>query len=221
MQIDFTAISPQLRYKLLSSTVTPRPIAWVSTLNADGTRPNAAPFSLFNMFGEDPPIVAFSILSRSMEDRKDTGNNVRRHGEFVVNLVSEDNLDRMNITAIDFEPGTSEFDEAGLTPLPSLKIRTPRIAESHVAFECRLVQIVELGKMRSMIIGEVLAMHIRDEAVIDVDRGYIDTTSLRIIGRGGPNSYVRTTEVVKLSVPPLEKWRADRSNAPEAHSPPT
>jgi flavin reductase (DIM6/NTAB) family NADH-FMN oxidoreductase RutF len=215
MQFDFAVIQPQLRYKLLSSTVTPRPIAWVSTLSQDGMRPNAAPFSFFNVFGEDPPIVAFAILSRSLNDRKDTGNNVRQHGEFVVNLVSEDNLDRMNITAIDFEPGASEFDEAGLTPLPSLKIRTPRIAESRVSLECRLMQIINLGQMRSMVMGEVLAMHIRDDAVIDADRGHIDTPGLRIVGRGGPNSYVKTTEVVKLSVPSLDQWRRDRVKKPE------
>src|SRR5271167_122472 len=162
MQFDFSAIGPQLRYKLLAATVTPRPIAWVSTLNADGRLPNAAPFSFFNAFGEDPPVVAFSILSRSSEDRKDTGNNVRRHREFVVNLVSENTLGQMNITAIAFEPGTSEFEEAGLTPLPSLMIRTPRIAESHVSFECRVMQIIDLGPMRSIVLGEVLMMHIRD-----------------------------------------------------------
>ena len=129
--------------------MTPRPIAWVPTLNSDGRQPNAAPFSLFNVFGEDPPVVTFAILSRSLNDRKDTGKNIRQHGEFVVNLVSEDNLNRMNVTATDFEPGASEFDEAGLTPLPSLKIRTPRIAESLISLECRLMQIINLGQMRS------------------------------------------------------------------------
>jgi flavin reductase (DIM6/NTAB) family NADH-FMN oxidoreductase RutF len=211
MQFDFTALQPLLRYKLLSSTVTPRPIAWVSTLNSDGKTPNAAPFSLFNMFGEDPPVVGFAILSRSLDDRKDTGNNVRQHGEFVVNLVSEDNLDRMNVTAIDFEPTTSEFDEAGLTPVPSITIQTPRIAESHVSFECRLMQIINLGQMRSLVLGEVLTMHIRDGAVIDADRGHVDTPSLRIVGRGGPNSYVKTTQVLKLSVPSVDQWRKDHA----------
>jgi flavin reductase (DIM6/NTAB) family NADH-FMN oxidoreductase RutF len=214
MQFDFAVLSPLLRYKLLSSTVTPRPIAWVSTLNSDDKTPNAAPFSLFNVFGEAPPVVAFAILSRSLSDRKDTGNNVRQHGEFVVNLVSEDNLDRMNVTAIDFEPSTSEFDEAGLTPAPSLKIRTPRIAESRVSLECRLMQIINLGQMRSLIMGEVLAMHIRDDAVLDADRGHVDTPSLRIVGRGGPNSYIRTTDVLKLSVPSVDQWRRDRVPKP-------
>jgi flavin reductase (DIM6/NTAB) family NADH-FMN oxidoreductase RutF len=211
MQFDFTAIEPQLRYKLLGATVTPRPIAWVSTLNADGL-PNAAPFSYFNVFGEDPPVVAFSILSRSQDDRKDTGANIRRHGEFVVNLVSEDNLGPMNITAIEFAPGVSEFTQAGLTPLASLKVKPPRIAESPVSFECRLMQTVELGPMRSLVLGEVLAMHIRDDALIDAGRGHVDTPSLRLVGRAGANSYVTTTDVIKLPMLSLAEWRGRTSH---------
>jgi len=207
MQFDFTALDPQLRYKLLGATVTPRPIAWVSTLNADG-QANAAPFSFFNVFGEDPPVVAFSILSRSAADRKDTGHNVRRHGEFVVNLVGEDSLHQMNVTAIEFGPGISEFAEAGLTPVPSLKVKPPRIAESPVSFECRLLQIIELGPLRSMVLGEVLAMHIEDGAVLDAQRGYIDTPSLRLVGRAGANSYVTTADVIRLPMMSVAEWRA-------------
>lgn len=214
MHFDFTAIDAQMRYKLLAATVTPRPIAWVSTFNAGG-QPNAAPFSYFNVFGEDPSVVAFSILSRSQEDGKDTGANVRRHGEFVVNLVSEENLGPMNVTAIEFGPGISEFKEAGLTPLPSLKVKPPRIVESPVSFECRLMQIVELGPMRSLVLGEVLAMHLRDDAVLDAKLGYVDTPSLRLVGRAGANSYVTTAEVIKLPMMSLAEWRA-RASAPAA-----
>ncbi len=205
MQFDFSALTSQQRYKLLGSTITPRPIAWVSSLNAKG-QPNAAPFSYFNVFSEDPPILAFSILSRSPEDPKDTGRNVRRQQEFVVNLVSEDNLDKMNVSAIEFAPGVSEFTEARLTALPSSRIRTPRIAESHVSFECKLMQVIELGRMRSLILGEVLAMHIRDDAVIDAERCWIDTPRLRIIGRTAANSYIRTADVLTLPSIPIDKW---------------
>src|ERR1700692_4239388 len=118
MIFDFTKLSPQQRYKLLASTVTPRPIAWVTSMNSNGGL-NAAPFSFFNVFGEDPPVVGFAILSRSADDQKDTGRNIRAQGEFVVNLVSEDNLQKMNITAIDFPPDVSELTEAGLTTRPS------------------------------------------------------------------------------------------------------
>lgn len=207
MIFDFARLDGPFRYKLLGSTITPRPIAWVSSLDETGVA-NAAPFSLFNVFGEDPPVVGFSILSRSADDRKDTGNNVRARGEFVVNLVDEGTLQQMNVTAIDFGPGVSEFAEAGLTPASSVKIRTPRIAESRVAFECRLMQIVELGQKRSLVLGEVLAMHIADDAVLDAERGYIDTPALRIVGRAGANSYVRTTDVVNLPSISVAEWRA-------------
>jgi flavin reductase (DIM6/NTAB) family NADH-FMN oxidoreductase RutF len=125
-----------------------------------------------------------------------------------VNLVSEDNLHQMNVTAIDFAPGVSEVVEAGLTPIPSAKIKTPRIAESQVAFECRLMQVIELGPMRSLVLGEVLTMHVRDDAVLDAERAYIDSPSLRLIGRAGPNSYVTTADVVRLPMISLAEWRA-------------
>ena len=205
MQFDFAALDARQRYKLMGSTITPRPIAWVSSLSADG-RLNAAPFSCFNLFSEDPPIVAFSIMSRSAKDGKDTGRNVRAQKEFVVNLVSEDNLDKMAITAIEFGPDVSEFDEAGLTSVPSLKIKTPRIAESSVSFECKLVRILKLGTMRSLVFGEVLAMHVDDDAVIDATRGWIDTPRLRLIGRAGPDAYVRTSEVFTLPTIPVDQW---------------
>ena len=205
MQFDFDKLDGTERYKLLGSTVTPRPIAWVSTVGVDG-RLNAAPFSFFNVFGEDPAIVGFSILHRSETDRKDTGENVRRRGEFVVNLVSEDNLDKMNVSAIEFPPHFSEFSEAGLTPAASVKIDTPRIAESHVAFECLLTQIITLGPLRSLVLGEVVLMHIRDEAVIDAQKCYIDNRKLRLVGRMDANTYVRTSDIVQLPRIQFESW---------------
>lgn len=207
MQFDFSSIKPLDRYKLLSSTITPRPIAWVSTLARDGTL-NAAPFSFFNAFGEDPPIVAFAINSRSIDDLKDTGNNVRRQQEFVVNLVSEELLQKMNVTAIEFGPEVDEFAEAGLTPAPSVKVRTPRIAESPVSFECRLMMIIELGLARSLVLGEVLLMHVRPDAVRDRERYHIDTARLKLVGRMQGNSYVRTADVLELPRISVEEWEA-------------
>jgi flavin reductase (DIM6/NTAB) family NADH-FMN oxidoreductase RutF len=211
MLFDFATVGPQVRYKLLGATITPRPIAWVSSLDEAGHL-NAAPFSFFNAVSEDPPVIAFSILSRSFEDKKDTGRNVRIRREFVVNLVSEDTLEKMNITAIDFEAGADEFAEAGLTPASSAKIKTPRIAESLVSLECRLMEIIEIGSMRSLVLGEVLAMHIADEAVRDAERGYIDTPALRLIGRAGPNSYVPTSRVISLSAMTVEQWRLAKTS---------
>lgn len=203
MLFDFTRIGPDRRYKLLNASIVPRPIAWVSSLDADGVL-NAAPFSSFNVFGEDPPAVGFSILHRTATDIKDTGRNIRRRGEFVVNLVSDETLDAMVISAADFGPEVDEFARAGLTPVPSTRIATPRIGESRIAFECRLRQIIPLGEMRSLVLGEVLVMHVPDAAVIDADRGWIDTAGLNLIGRMGPNQYVRTTDLVERVVPAVQ-----------------
>lgn len=206
MEFDFARLDGKQRYKLLGSTVTPRPIAWVSTVDANG-KLNAAPFSFFNVFGEDPAVVGFSILHRSESDPKDTGENILRNGEFVVNLVSEDNLDKMNISAIEFPREFSEFAEAGLTPAKSSRIGTPRIAESRVALECRVMQIVPLGPLRSLVLGEVVHMHISDDAVIDADKCYIDTRKLQLVGRMEANSYVRTSDILQLPRIPFENWK--------------
>jgi len=206
MEFRFAEIDPNIRYKLLSATVTPRPIAWVSTLDEAG-RTNAAPFSFFNAFGEDPAIVGFSILHRSPEDPKDTGRNITRSGEFVVNLVSDDNLEQMNVSAIEFGPDVDEFAVAGLTAVPSTMVRPPRIGESKVAFECRLMQTVKLGAMRTLVLGEVLLMHVQDGLVIDRERGWVDTRGLRLVGRTSAGSYVRTNEVIELPTLSPEEWQ--------------
>jgi len=206
MEFRFTEIDPKIRYKLLSATVTPRPIAWVSTLDEAG-RTNAAPFSFFNAFGEDPAIVGFSILHRSPEDPKDTGRNIARSGQFVVNLVSDDNLEQMNVSAIEFGPDVDEFAVAGLTAVPSTMVRPPRIGESKVAFECRLMQTVKLGAMRTLVLGEVLLMHVQDGLVIDRERGWVDTRGLRLVGRTSAGSYVRTNDVIELPTLSPEEWQ--------------
>ncbi|TDV35540.1 flavin reductase (DIM6/NTAB) family NADH-FMN oxidoreductase RutF [Paraburkholderia caballeronis] len=207
MYFDFSRFSPLERYKLLSSTVTPRPIAWVSTIDATG-KPNAAPFSFFNVFAEDPATLGFAINHRSDTDRKDTGENVRLQREFVVNLVSADLVEKMNVTAIEFGPDIDEFAEAGLTPAVSTTIRTPRIAESRVSFECRLMQVVALGTRRSLVLGEVLAMHVRDDAVLDAERCWIDTQKLQLVGRMQGHHYLRTADVFELPMIPVDVWNA-------------
>jgi flavin reductase (DIM6/NTAB) family NADH-FMN oxidoreductase RutF len=198
MHFTFSELAPIDRYKLLSSTITPRPIAWVSTRSPDGIL-NAAPFSFFNVFGEDPPIVGVSVNDRSPGDRKDTGRNIRARPEFVVNLVSEETLDQMNITAAEFAPDVDEFEAAGLTPAPSLSISSPRIAESPVSMECTLFEIVPLGPFRSLVLGEVKIIHIRDDLVSDATRFHVDTQKIHLIGRAQGNSYIRTREAFVLN----------------------
>lgn len=198
MHFNFSDLKPIERYKLLSSTVTPRPIAWVSTISEAGQR-NAAPFSFFNVFGEDPPVVGFSINDRSPGDRKDTGRNIRTTGEFVVNLVDEDRLKVMNVTATEYGPAVDEFTVSGLSSQASLSIGAPRIAESPVSFECKLMQIVELGSNRSLILGLVQVMHIRDDLLINPERFHVDTAKMRLVGRMQGNSYIVCDDIFEMA----------------------
>jgi flavin reductase (DIM6/NTAB) family NADH-FMN oxidoreductase RutF len=194
MLFDFHDVTNENIYKLLVATVVPRPIAWVTTQDVDGSI-NAAPFSFFNAVSGNPPVVAIGIGGRGPGDVKDTGGNIRRTGEFVVNLVSGALAEQMNITAIDFGKDVNELAEAGLTTAPSTRIKPPRIAESPVAMECERLVIVEVGVDRAVILGKVVAMHIHDEYVMDPDKCYIDTPKLDLIGRmHGRGWYSRTTD---------------------------
>ena len=198
MLFDFAALTPQDCYKLLVATITPRPIAWVVTQDLAGQL-NAAPYSFFNAMSGDPPLVVFGIGGREPGDAKDTGNNIRRTGQFVINLVDEASADAMNVTAIDFPHGVDEIAEAGLHTLPSTRVSPPRIAESPVALECERMMAIEVGAGRTLMVGRVLAMHVRDDAVIDRERCYIDTPRLHLIGRmHGAGWYARTSDLFEM-----------------------
>ena len=206
MLFDFDKIPAQDRYKLLVSTVGPRPIAWVVTQDANGVT-NAAPFSFFNAVSGDPPLVIIGIGGRKPGDAKDTGNNIRETGQFVVNMVSDANAEAMNITAIDFPAGVDEIKQAGLTTLPSSKIKVPRIAESPVAFECERFMNIDLGIDRTLVIGKVLAVHVRDDAVLNAERCYIDNEKLDLIGRlHGAGWYSRTRDRFDMPRIALADW---------------
>ena len=143
MIFDMETLEAQNRYKILTATVTPRPIAWVTTISASGVI-NAAPFSFFNVMGHEPPTVAIGLLAGS-ERFKDTAANILDTSEFVVNLVAESNAEAMNITCIDAPPEIDELTLAGLTPAASQAVRPPRIAESPVSFECRVLTSLVTG----------------------------------------------------------------------------
>lgn len=194
MLFDFDAITPHDRYKLLVSTIVPRPIAWVVTQD-DAGRVNAAPYSFFNVFANDPAIVILGIGERPDGAEKDTASNIRANGQFVVNLVAADNAAAMNITAIDFPHDVDELVQAGLTTIPSTKIKPPRIAESPVALECERFTTMQISNDRLLVMGRVVAMHIRDEAVMDQARCYVDTAKLDLIGRmAGTGGYSHTRD---------------------------
>ncbi|MGD0963714.1 MAG: flavin reductase family protein [Candidatus Acidiferrales bacterium] len=213
MLFDFTEIPPQECYKLLVSTVTPRPIAWVVSQDGSG-RINAAPFSFFNAFSGDPPVIGIGIGSHNPPTPKDTRANIRATGQFVVNLVSGQNAEMMNITAIDFEAGVNEIEKAGLSTLPSVRVKPPRIAQSPVSMECELMQIIDLGADNGLVLGRVVAMHVHDDAVIDAAKHYIDTPKLKLIGRmHGRGWYVRTSDLFLMPRIPLEKWKEQEAAA--------
>ncbi len=206
MLFDFETLSSQERYKLLVSTIVPRPIAWVVTQDLEG-RLNAAPYSFFNVFSGEPPLLIIGIGGRKPGDAKDTGHNIRETGQFTVCLVNHDTSAQMNVTAIDFPPEIDEIAEAGLTTAPSTRIKPPRIAESPVALECERFMGVDLGVDRTLVIGRVVAMHVRDDCVLDAARCYIDTPKLDLIGRmHGAGWYARTTELYEQPRIPLGDW---------------
>ncbi len=190
-EFDAAALDAQTQYKLLIGSITPRPIALVTTLGSQG--PNAAPFSFFNGIGSDPAMIMFSVGDTGGRV-KDTIANILEIPEFVVHIVSDAIKEKMNICAIEYPRGVNEIAEAGFTALPSRKVRPPRIAEAPVAFECRLLQRLELGRRPyHMVIGEVLYFHYH-EGIVD-DRFYVDTGKIDPIGRlGGRGGYTRVTD---------------------------
>jgi flavin reductase (DIM6/NTAB) family NADH-FMN oxidoreductase RutF len=190
-EFDAVTLAAQDQYKLMIGSVTPRPIALVTSLGKNG--PNAAPFSFFNCIGSPPPMVMFSVGDKD-SGAKDTVQNIREIPEFVVHIVSDAIKDKMNVCALDYPSGVNEIDKAGFTAAPSRKVRPPRIVEAPVALECRLMQIVEVGlKPYHLVIGEVVYFHYHEGIVNDhfrVDIGLINPIG-RLAGKGG---YTRVTD---------------------------
>jgi len=210
MLFDFTAMSPQDTYKLLVSTVVPRPIAWVVTRSVEG-RLNAAPFSFFNVLSGNPPIVSVGIGPRAGQP-KDTAANIAATGEFTVNLVSHALAEAMNVTAIDFEGGEDEIAEARLTAAPSSRIAPPRIAESPVALECTRFQTISLESGQAIVLGRVVAMHIQDDCMLDAAKLYVDTPKLDLVGRmHGRGWYTRTTDRFEIPRMSPAQWAARKT----------
>lgn len=172
----------QFVYKLMTATITPRPIAWVTTRSVDGVV-NAAPYSFFNMMGHEPPTVALGLLRDPDKGLKDTAENIAATGEFVINLVARGMAEAMNATAINAPRGVSEVDLAGLDLAPSGLIAPPRLAQAPVSFECRLHAAVMTGPKQMIAIGRVVAIHIADRFMLDPGRGHVDTPALDLIAR--------------------------------------
>jgi flavin reductase (DIM6/NTAB) family NADH-FMN oxidoreductase RutF len=194
---DIDAMPRKDSYKLLTSVVMPRPIAWVVSRAEDGSI-NAAPFSFFNMVCGDPPMLTVSFSPAPERDGKDTLAHIRAKREFVVNLVSEELAEAMNITATNAPRGTDETTLAGLELTPSEVVDVPRIAASPVALECRLFQIIEPGK-NAIVMGSIVYAHVISEAFENQEKLYIDPHKLRLIGRmHGAGGYCTTRDIFTI-----------------------
>lgn len=201
-EFDASTLSWQDQYKLMIGTVTPRPIALVTTLGPHG--PNAAPFSFFNAVGSDPAMLMFSVGDKT-GGAKDTVRNIREVPEFVVHIVSDAIKEQMNVCAVDYAPEVNELQRAGFTALPSVRVRPPRIAEAPAALECRLLQIVDLGrKPYHVVFGEVVYFHYH-EGIVD-ERFHVDAGRMNPIGRlAGKSGYARITDRFEMPRLPLPK----------------
>jgi len=192
MELDLEGQHADRAYPLLASLVTPRPIAWVTTLGPDGTV-NAAPFSFFNVLGAEPPIVGFCAGDRAQGTPKDTARNIRLTHEFVVNLVDEDLAEAMNKTAASLPYSTDELEAAGLTTAPSSVIKAPRIAEAPASLECAEWGTLQIGDNR-LIIGLVKRVHIRDD-IFDPETLRVRSERFHVVGRmASPHWYCRTRD---------------------------
>jgi flavin reductase (DIM6/NTAB) family NADH-FMN oxidoreductase RutF len=207
MQITLADLSPAQRYHITSSLVVPRPIAWVTTLNEDGSV-NAAPFSYFQLMGENPPLCVLGIGRRSDGSPKDSFANIRRSREYVINIVTEENAELMNLCATDFPPGMSEVGTLKLATEPSSTVKPPRLAVSPASFETREVQTLLIGG-NQIVMGELLVVHVRDE-FIDLKTLRIRTDAMHVVGRlqGGGGGYTRTRDRFEIERLNYEQWKA-------------
>jgi flavin reductase (DIM6/NTAB) family NADH-FMN oxidoreductase RutF len=204
---DFVTIDPaqnanQDNYKLIIGSIVPRPIAFVSTMSKKGLL-NLAPFSFFTGVCSNPPTVLFCPMVRGSDgQKKDTLINVEETGEFVVNVVSEDIVEAMNLTAAEFPPGVDEFEQAGLTPMPSLIVKPPRVLESPVSMECKLQQVVYVGDgslgSGSVVLGTIVRFHVRADLY---ESGRISTAGLKPVARLAGSAYCPVRDVFEIQRP--------------------
>lgn len=211
MDLPSSSLPWQSAYKLLTAAVLPRPIGWISSLNAQG-QPNLAPFSFFNVVCANPPTVLFCPMMRgATASPKDTLNNVRETGEFVVNIVTQSLAQAVNLTSVEAPPEVNEFTYAGLTPVPAALVRPPRVAESPIHLECRVSHILDLGTQPgsgSLVLGEVLLFHIEDSLLLPGDK--IDFQALQPIGRLAGNLFCRAGDTFEIPRPPA--WQESQPN---------
>ena len=197
--IDLDELTASERYKLLTALVIPRPIAWVTTVSSEGIN-NAAPYSFFNVFGQDPAVIILGLEHKADGTAKDTENNINLLNEFVVNLVSSKVLGNMVDTAAAYAPGESEPDILGLSLTPSKKVKPPRLTDSPVAIECERIMSLSLSRERSILLGRAVGIFAKD--------GLIDSTTLQVdwandypIARLFADQYAEISRIRRFSIP--------------------
>lgn len=206
MEFDVNKLDVAVCNKMMTNLIMPRPIAWITSVDAQGVV-NAAPFSYFNLLGAEPPVLAVGIGYRpGTTIPKDTALNIRTTGEFVVNVVSEELVEKMNECSVDFPRGVSELEKVGLTSAPCRQILTPRIAESPVNFECRLAQHSVIGG-NLIFIGYIVHLWIADE-LVDPQTMHIRAELFHPVGRmGSPATYVRSRDRFNMPRMNYQMWR--------------
>jgi flavin reductase (DIM6/NTAB) family NADH-FMN oxidoreductase RutF len=204
VRFDLAELSAAERYKLLGGLVVPRPIALVTTRGPEG-RVNAAPFSFFNVFAEEPPLVVLGLGISPLGGAKDTTVNIRETGEFVINLVDEPIAEAMNLCAIDFPPEISETEIAGFDLVASNEVAPPRIAQAPVNLECRRYLALQAARERYLVIGEVVIAHVR-EGVVDPATLRVDRDAYAPIGRLFGGGYVRTRDRFEMPRLTYRQW---------------
>lgn len=211
MVFDIEKQSPRVVYNLLIGLVAPRPIALVTSMNEEG-RLNAAPYSSYNYLATDPPIIGMGVTDKAGGEYvpKDTARNIRRGGEFVVNVVTEDLLEQMNICATDFPAEVNELEMAGLDTAESSLVKVPRIKQAHAALECVEHMTIEIGRSR-IVLGRVVAMYVEDKFV-DPAGPYVLSKELHAVGRmNGLGAYVRTQGAfVEVPRIPYAEWEKSK-----------
>ncbi|MBL7885381.1 MAG: flavin reductase family protein [Flavobacterium sp.] len=198
MQFDPNELEHSAVYKLITGSVIPRPIGWISTIDQNGIN-NLAPFSYFNAVGEDPPHVMFSTV-RGNDTNKDTLNNVLSNGQFVVNMVTEELAEKMNLTSQSVASDVDEFQLANLTPIASDKIKPMRVKESPISFECELVHHYFLENHTNggacIIIGRIIMMHFADSVLLDNFK--INLETYKPIARLAGSNYAKLGELFSI-----------------------
>ena len=199
---DVKGAQPQDIYKLMTGLIGPRPIGWISTVSEKGV-PNLAPYSFFNLFSNNPPVLGFSASLNRSGRRKDSLINVEATKSFTHNVVTRELAEKMNATSEELPHGVNEFERVGLTAIPSTYIAAPRVKEAVASVECRLHSIVSFGDQPgngNLVLGEVVAIHINDLSLLD-DKGIVFSERLALIARLGRTDYCGVGEIFSLSRP--------------------